>query len=110
MLLSFYAFGTLMVPWLDSMRQIVYCMTWHNVFLGSQRALEYIYSLLADEKTLTPQMVVNTERLWQQEIIDALQKETFRRLDDLGARRLLEGLAIYGQPVPSVALSLCSST
>ncbi|HFD40778.1 MAG TPA: tetratricopeptide repeat protein [Anaerolineae bacterium] len=72
---------------------------------GIPRALEYAYSALANDPTLTtPEELLAEEALWRREVVEALQAESFRRLTDPAARRLLEALAVYGRPVPAVAL------
>jgi len=71
---------------------------------GIPRALEFVGALLANDETLTPQDLLNDPRLWQQEIVAALLTESYRRLIDPPASRVLEALAILGRPVPFVAV------
>jgi tetratricopeptide (TPR) repeat protein len=72
---------------------------------GVPRTLEYIYRILAGDDALTPAELLADETLWEQEeVMDILLIESYRRLTDPDARRLLEGLAVYGQPAPAVAL------
>ncbi len=72
---------------------------------GIPRALEYAYSVLADDPTLTDvEDLLADEAVWRQEVVEELQAESFRLLTDPAARQLLEVLAVYGRPVPAAAV------
>ena len=71
---------------------------------GIPRALEYIYAVLVTDQLTTPEDLLESASLWQEEILDRLQNESFRRLTNQEARSIMHALAIFGLPVPIEAL------
>jgi tetratricopeptide (TPR) repeat protein len=70
---------------------------------GFPPALEALVAILnADRNTTLPELLAASERL-PANVVDALVGEAFNRLDAL-AQEVMQALAIYGGPVPAVAV------
>jgi tetratricopeptide (TPR) repeat protein len=70
---------------------------------GYPRALEALAAILAaDRDTTLPELLTETERL-PDNVVHALVGEAFSRLEPL-AQQVMQALAIYPVPVPSVAV------
>jgi len=70
---------------------------------GYPRALEALVAILAaDRDTSLPEVLVETESL-PGDVVQALVGEAFNRLDPL-AQQVMQALAVYGLPVPPVAV------
>jgi tetratricopeptide (TPR) repeat protein len=71
---------------------------------GYPRALEALVAILAaDRDTSLPELLVETGRLLPENVVEVLVGEAFNRLDPL-AQQVMQALAIYGLPVPPVAV------
>jgi tetratricopeptide (TPR) repeat protein len=71
---------------------------------GYPRALEHLFGILsADRDTSLREILDNTKQLLPEKVVAVLVGEAFSRLD-LTAQRVMQALAIYRYPVPSVAL------
>jgi len=71
---------------------------------GSPRALEALMAILAaDRHTSLAELLAETGGLLPDNVTDVLVGEAFNRLDQL-AQQVMEALAIYGPPVPAVAV------
>jgi TIR domain len=70
---------------------------------GYPRALEALVAILnADRDTTLPELLAEAESL-PGDVVEALVGEAFNRLDPL-AQRVMQALAVYGVPVPPVAV------
>jgi tetratricopeptide (TPR) repeat protein len=71
---------------------------------GYPRALEALVAILAaDRDTSLPELLAETDRLLPENVVEVLVGEAFNRLDSL-AQQVMQALAIYGLPVPPVAV------
>ena len=71
---------------------------------GFPRALEALAAILAaDRDTTLPDLLAAAQDALPEEIVGVLVGEAFERLDPLG-RQVMQALAIYGTPVPPVAV------
>ena len=71
---------------------------------GYPRALEALVAILAaDRDTSLPELLAETRKLLPDNVVKALVGEAFNRLDPL-AQQVMQALAIYGLPVPPVAV------
>lgn len=70
---------------------------------GYPRALQAVASLLREDPILTPGDLLARADLFTGNVIDGLVHESLRRLDERSLQ-VLQGLAVYGQPVPEVAI------
>lgn len=75
---------------------------------GYPRALEALFGILAADRSTSLQEILNTMeqregQLLPQNVVGVLVGEAFNRLD-MVARQVIQALAIYGRPVPSVAI------
>jgi tetratricopeptide (TPR) repeat protein len=71
---------------------------------GYPRALEALVAILAvDRETSLAEVLQDTARLLPENVVDALVGEAFNRLDPL-AQQVMQALAVYGVPVPPVAV------
>ncbi len=71
---------------------------------GFPRALEHIAgSLAADRSTTLDELLSKIQNAPDQDIVCVMVGETFKRLDK-NAQMVIEALAIYGRPVPPVAV------
>ena len=69
---------------------------------GVPRALEVIAGILANDPFASLAEVM--EQFYEHEdVVQALIEENYRRLDD-NARRVIEALAVFKRPVPSLAV------
>ncbi|HUT89918.1 MAG TPA: TIR domain-containing protein [Thermoguttaceae bacterium] len=72
--------------------------------LGYPRALEALFAILAaDRHTTLDELLKDAEKLLPDNVVEVLVGEAFSRLDE-SAQTVLEALAVYGRPVPSVAV------
>jgi tetratricopeptide (TPR) repeat protein len=70
---------------------------------GYPRALEHLFGILsADRDTSLREILDNTKQLLPEKVVAVLVGEAFSRLD-LTAQRVMQALAIYRYPIPSVA-------
>lgn len=66
---------------------------------GNPRALEALYAILAaDRDTSLPEILSDTANMLPETIVEVLVGEAFSRLD-APAQKVMQALAIYGQPV-----------
>jgi len=71
---------------------------------GYPRALEALAAIMAaDRDTSLPELLAETSKLLPDNVVQALVGEAFNRLDPL-AQQVMQALAIYGLPVPPVAV------
>jgi tetratricopeptide (TPR) repeat protein len=71
---------------------------------GYPRALEALVAILAaDRDTTLPELLAEAGKLLPDNVVEALVGEAFNRLDPL-AQQVMQALAIYGLPVPAVAV------
>jgi tetratricopeptide (TPR) repeat protein len=71
---------------------------------GIPRALEaLVASLAADRNTSLPELLAETGALLPEKVVEVLVGEAFNRLDPL-AQQVMQALAVYGWPVPPVAV------
>ncbi len=75
---------------------------------GYPRALEALFGILAADRSTSLQEVLNDmgrreDQLLPQNVVEVLVGEAFSRLDTV-ARQVVQALAIYGRPVPAVAI------
>jgi len=71
---------------------------------GNPRALEALYAILSvDRDTSLPEILASTQILLPEDVIEVLVGEAFSRLD-ANSQIVMEVLAIYGHPVPGVAV------
>jgi tetratricopeptide (TPR) repeat protein len=70
---------------------------------GFPRALEALAAILSADRDTTLGEILEDTRAMPENVVEALVGEAFNRLDRL-AQRVMEALAIYGVPVPAVAL------
>jgi tetratricopeptide (TPR) repeat protein len=71
---------------------------------GYPRALEALVAILAaDRNTSLPDLLAETDKLLPKNVVEALVGEAFNRLDPL-AQQVMQALAVYGRPVPPVAV------
>ena len=71
---------------------------------GYPRALEALVAIMAaDRDTSLPELLAETSKLLPDNVVQALVGEAFNRLDPL-AQQVMQALAIYGLPVPPVAV------
>ncbi|MCX6690518.1 MAG: hypothetical protein NTW33_00355, partial [Methanoregula sp.] len=71
---------------------------------GFPRALEHVYGSLAyDRSTTLDELLSKIQNAPDQDIVEVMVGETFNRLDK-NAQMVIEALAIYGSPVPPVAV------
>lgn len=71
---------------------------------GYPRALEALFAILsADRDTSLREILDDTRRLLPENVVEALVGEAFSRLDSI-AQKVMQALAIYGRPVPPVAI------
>ena len=63
------------------------------------RALEYVYSLLVNDITVTPSRLLERTEIWDTEVIDALQVEMMKNIKNRSHKKVLEALSIYTEPV-----------
>jgi tetratricopeptide (TPR) repeat protein len=71
---------------------------------GYPRALEALVGILAaDRNTSLPELLAETTTLLPENVVEVLVGEAFNRLDPL-AQQIMQALAIYGLPVPPVAV------
>jgi len=77
----------------------------HRLTGGNPRALEMLFSVLRSEpENSLPQLLDELERLGaDQDILSHLIGRMFGRLDPVD-RRVMQALAVYGRPVPPVAV------
>lgn len=71
---------------------------------GSPKALKALFSILAADRNTTLETIVSgAKSVLPDKLVDALAGEAFSRLDE-SARQVVQALAIYGRPVPPVAV------
>jgi tetratricopeptide (TPR) repeat protein len=71
---------------------------------GYPRALEALAGILAaDRDTSLPELLAETTGLLPENVVEVLVGEAFNRLDPL-AQQVMQALAVYGLPVPPVAV------
>jgi tetratricopeptide (TPR) repeat protein len=71
---------------------------------GYPRALEHLFGILsADRDTSLQEILVDTEKLLPEKVVEVLVGEAFNRLD-LIAQRVMQALATYRYPVSSAAV------
>jgi tetratricopeptide (TPR) repeat protein len=71
---------------------------------GYPRALEALVAILAaDRDTSLPELLAETDQLLPTNVVEALVGEAYSRLDPL-AQQVMQALAVYGLPVPPVAV------
>lgn len=72
--------------------------------LGLPRALEALYAILAgDRSTSLLEILEDAQRYLPDEVVEKLVGEAFSRLDRV-AQEVMQALAIFGRPVPAVAI------
>lgn len=71
---------------------------------GVPRALEIVASILANDPFISIDELLAQKHIFQRdEFVEELVRENYKRLDS-NSRRVMEALAIYGRPVPMVAV------
>jgi tetratricopeptide (TPR) repeat protein len=71
---------------------------------GYPRALEALVAILAaDRNTTLPELLAEADKLLPENVVEVLVGEAFNRLDPM-AQQVMQALAIYGLPVPAVAV------
>lgn len=71
---------------------------------GFPRALEALYAILStDRNTSLKELLVETEKLLPENVVEALVGEAFSRLDR-NSQMVMQALAVYNRPVPPVAV------
>ena len=71
---------------------------------GVPRALEAVASILANDPFTTLNALVGQDNLFKRkEFVEELVRENYKRLDQ-PSRRVMEALAVFGRPVPLVAI------
>ncbi len=72
---------------------------------GYPRALEALVGILrADRDSSLPDLLAGTDSLMPENVVQDLVGEAFSRLDGT-AQRVMQALAVYGRPVPPVAVN-----
>ena len=76
---------------------------------GYPRALEALFAILSADRDTSLQDVLNeTAKLFQENVVEVLVGEAFSRLEP-EAQRVMQALAVYGRPVTPTAVDyLCS--
>jgi tetratricopeptide (TPR) repeat protein len=73
---------------------------------GYPRALEALHTILAMDRTRAPASILaDTEHLLPANVLEELVGEAFNHLDAV-AQQILQILAVYGRPVPTLAVDL----
>jgi len=71
---------------------------------GYPRALEALVAILAADRDITlPELLAEAAKVLPDKVVEALVGEAFNRLDPL-AQQVMQALAVYGLPVPPVAV------